>query len=690
MPRNLMRNGEMYLYGYVGGSFFDEGFTAGDVLDALSEHGPADLTVHINSGGGYVYDGIAIYNALKSHQGQVTVHVDALAASAASVIAMAGDLIVMGEAALMMIHNASAVTIGDHSEHSKGSEFLKKIDRQAAGIYARRTGMAVEKVSEMMEAETWLSTEEAVEKGFADMEDGAVEDPTAFDYRIYQKPPERLAALAKENGWDIRAVKPAAPAAQHEKEVTAMAGDKTKTNGGATPNGQPQNPAPTPAPENTTANVDVNEIRSAGAREERDRIAAIQKAGSVAGVEQSVIDKAINDGTTADKARQQFIDLMADQQDNDEGRISNAVVTLDARDKFRTGAELAIMARAGLEGGERNEFTGLTLWDLARETLQMHNLPNRGKTRLQLVGDAFMAGVGSGGHSTSDFGNILANVASKAMLIGFEEAPETYPLITRTGTLTDFKPQKRVDLGLFDDLAEIPEGAEYTYGTFGDRAESIQLATYGKMFAITRQAVINDDLDAFSRIPRRMGRAAKRTIGNLVWAIFTGNPALSDNIALFHADHGNLASSGAAPSVATLDAAKTAMAIQTDPDGKAKTGLNIRPKYLVVPVALESKANVLKTSQHDPAKTQKVPNPHNGTFEVVSDARLDANSSVEWFMSADPNMHDTIEVAYLDGNQEPYMEQREGWTVDGAEMKIRIDAGVKPLDHRGLYKNPGQ
>ena len=161
-----------------------------------------------------------------------------------------------------------------------------------------------------------------------------------------------------------------------------------------------------------------------------------------------------------------------------------------------------------------------------------------------------------GMHSTSDFVEILANVANKSMVKSYEEAEETFSLWTAKGVLTDFKPAKRVDLNLYPSLGEVPEGGEYTSGTIGDRGESIQLATYGKTFAITRQAVINDDLNAFSRIPNRMGRAAKRTIGNLVYAVLTANAAMSDTYNLFSTQHSNWDDSGAAPTMDVVSAAR--------------------------------------------------------------------------------------------------------------------------------------
>ena len=131
------------------------------------------------------------------------------------------------------------------------------------------------------------------------------------------------------------------------------------------------------------------------------------------------------------------------------------------------------------------------------------------------------------------------------------------------------------------------------------------------------------------------------------------------------------------------------MGLQKDPDDHAASGLNIRPAYFLVPITLEGTSRVLMAAEFDPAKTQRTPNSVAGMAEVVSDARLDAASTTAWYLAASPMMHDTIEVAYLDGQTQPYLETRQGWNIDGAEFKVRIDAGVQVLDFRGLYKNAG-
>ncbi|WP_167738090.1 head maturation protease, ClpP-related [Leisingera sp. NJS201] len=187
----ILVDGELVLYGFVGDDFWDEGFTASQVIDALAMLGrDADITVRINSGGGYTDDGIAIYNALKAHRGDVAVVVDAIAASSASVIAMAGDTITMRSGALMMIHDPAKFTWGDAGDHEKSTEQLNKLADLMADIYAEQTGEDAETIREDMKDELWLTGEEAVARGFAtDTEGGRAKAVAAFDYRVFARAP---------------------------------------------------------------------------------------------------------------------------------------------------------------------------------------------------------------------------------------------------------------------------------------------------------------------------------------------------------------------------------------------------------------------------------------------------------------------------------------------------------------------
>jgi hypothetical protein len=242
-----------------------------------------------------------------------------------------------------------------------------------------------------------------------------------------------------------------------------------------------------------------------------------------------------------------------------------------------------------------------------------------------------------------------------------------------------------VQLGEAPALETVNEHGEFKRGTIGEGAESYQIATVGKVFAISRQVVINDDLDAFTRVPMLFGRSAANYESNLVWGILTANAAMADGVTLFHASHSNLGSAGAI-SDTTLTEARKQMRLQKGLDGT--TVLNLMPTQLIVPAALETTAKKYLATEIRPGKASDV-NPFAGSMSLVVEPRLDGSSPTAWFVAADPGQIDMIELAYLQGQRGVYIETRNGFDVDGVEIKARLDVGAKAIDHRGLFKNAG-
>jgi len=429
--------------------------------------------------------------------------------------------------------------------------------------------------------------------------------------------------------------------------------------------------------------------------QERERASKITAKVAAAGLPQSMAQTMIDEGVTYATALERIVDAKAEgaQDGGDIRNVASMKITGDGRDRMREGMTAALLGKVGMDGGERNEFTSMSLREMARHCLigQGGSVPAGGV--MQLASAAFAPAIAGAMHSTSDFGSILADVANKAMLKGFGETPEVFEKFTSTGTHTDFKAHKRVGMDEFPALQEVAEGAEFKFGTIGDHAETAMLATYGRMFAITRQTIINDDLDAFTKVPAKMGRAARRTVGDLVFAVLSANAAMSDGVVLFHATHKNLAASGAGPSEATINAAITAMSTQKDRSGNAV--LNVAPKYLLAPPSWRSAVLQALNSEYAPddtskAGTTKMPRAYNtvrDAAEPIFDARMTGQA---WYLLADPMMHDTIEVGYLDGVSTPFLDQQDGWTVDGTEFKVRIDATATALAWQGMYKDPGE
>lgn len=379
----------------------------------------------------------------------------------------------------------------------------------------------------------------------------------------------------------------------------------------------------------------------------------------------------------------------------------------DDMDKWHDGASAALMYRAGVMSDEeqatyqrgmgQNMFHNMSLLELGRDYLRRRNLPVGGDAQVlaqrALSVPAVMLQRAIFSHTTSDFSNLLAGTSDKSLARGYNEANESYQRWTQTVTLSSFRQTAFPVLSTFSDLDQIPDTGEFTYGSFSDKQELLTLKAFGKLFSIGRQALINDDLGAFTRVPQYMGRAAARKVGDLVYANLTSPPTMNEtSTVLFSAaTHSNQSASGGAISTTTLDAATTAMGTQTDPGGAT---LNIEPAYLIVPKAVETTARVQMASEKDPAEgattSFDAPNPFRNRFEVISDARLDASSTTAWFLAASRSGPvDTIAVGWLNGIQRPRLEQETGFEVDGIAYKVAIDAVAGPLDYRGVYKNAG-
>lgn len=372
----------------------------------------------------------------------------------------------------------------------------------------------------------------------------------------------------------------------------------------------------------------------------------------------------------------------------------------DELDKFRDGVTHGLLVRAGVLGSRddiakarEGGMAGKSLRTLSGDFCRMVGISTASLSDEDIAGRALSYRNASGA-TTSDFTNILANVANKSLLQGWDEAPETWNQWTRRGTLPDFKTAEVSGISGFTSLDEIPEDGDISYGKFTDRKETIKLVSYGKKYRMSRKLIINDDLQALAAVPRGMGRAANRKVGDITYAVLDGvGPTLNqDSIALFDtATHKNYVAADTAPTVATLNTATVAMARQTDPNSGAT--LNIQPRYLLVPVTLVNTARVLIAATYDPAGTAGTlpPNPFSGRFEIITDARLDGqtNGTKAWYLLGDPNIFDTVEVSFLNGMAEPYMRENQEWDGQGISYMIGVDFGVAALDFRGVHKYRG-
>ncbi|BCL59963.1 hypothetical protein DGMP_06560 [Desulfomarina profundi] len=364
----------------------------------------------------------------------------------------------------------------------------------------------------------------------------------------------------------------------------------------------------------------------------------------------------------------------------------SAQVGMEAGEKLRSAVTHGLMMRSGIAVEEpaagAGEFRGRSLLEICRELLEMDGVNCRAMSRLEIAGRALAA------NSTSDFPHIFAALVNKTLLAAYNEWPATWRPFVAVTSAMDFKEIHAIKLSGSPDLKGLGENGEYKRAEFSDAQESYKIITKGILVALTRQMIINDDLRAFTRIPQLFGVSARRFESAAVYALITGNPTMSDGKALFHADHKNLASSGTALTSASLGVGRAAMRKQK---GLAGESIDVQPAFLLTPVVKETDAEVLLRSSALPESNMSagVHNPWAGKLTPIADPLLDAASETAWYLLAHPNQVPVIEAAYLEGEEQPYVEEQIDFKSDALEIKCRHDFGTGVVDHVGAYKNPG-
>ena len=437
--------------------------------------------------------------------------------------------------------------------------------------------------------------------------------------------------------------------------------------------------------------------REAGAAAENERCEGIRSACLAAKMPRSFEDKLIRDRSmTLVKAQ----GLVLDELRRRGGDPGGPPAVSTAPREILVGDDPLVHVRAGIEGAilhriapdrfplddKSRQYRGMSMLDVGRAFLNARGTRTTHLDRSRLV-DVLLAG--SGLHTTTDFPGLFEDAANKNLRAAYEAAPQTWLSLSRLVTLSDFKPSRQLQVGDAPALLEILEHGEYTFGTIGEAKESIQLKTYGRMFGITRQALINDDLNAFGEVPAAFGRKARDIESDLAWAQITANPVMGDAVALFHATHGNLTGTGTAISVASLGVGRALMRVQKGIDGV--TPLNLTPRALIVPAALETIADQFVT-QITPALAGSV-NPFTTggrtPLATVVEPRLDVNSVTAWYLATDTAQAPVLYHGILDGQEGPLVTQMEGFDVDGMKFRCRIDVAFKAADWRAIYKNVG-
>lgn len=388
-------------------------------------------------------------------------------------------------------------------------------------------------------------------------------------------------------------------------------------------------------------------------------------------------EQMIKEGKSIEEVREVALNKLAEGSADQEVRNSNFQVGETDKEKAVAATELALMARSGQGKYEQgNKFNNMSLTEMAKFYAQAAGADVDSMSRGKIAEFAL--------HSTTDFPAVLANVANKTIRKSYEETKRTFLPFCRKVNLPDFKPVSRVQVSEIPTPTLVTEGGEFNQSTISDGKETYQLATYGEIISITRQTIINDDLNVFSRIPTLLGSAASRLESDLVYGILTDNPLMADGKGVFHADHGNLTDALLLPNHASLLYYKDFVKLFRNQKGpKGIANLNLYPDFLICgPESEEAGKKLIRPLLAN--TTADDANIYANSAELIVETRL---SDSAFYGAANPNTIDGIEYGYLEGEEGPQITTRNGWEVDGVQIKMKTDFVASAVEYRGLAKS---
>lgn len=693
---------EIFLSGTVGLSFWgEECFTPTSVREQL-EGMTGPLTVHLNSGGGVATDGQAIYTALKNYDGAITVVIVGIAASAASLIAMAGDEIVMPLGSILMIHDPANWSVegrGTEDDHLNAAKGLGVIANAYAAIYAARSGISIDEARAIMKAETYFDGEAAVAAGFATSTDSAIEaeEVAAFDYRIYARAPQHLRAVggslsrrrstasvvammtgnsvSSHGGSPMKKKPKAATAARvsvataaDEEETTALEEEETTAE-------EDLNPTAEGEEEETTAEGEEEEVPGEGDEEEDPAVEAT-----------AIIQLAARRGIPAEAAGRYIAARMTVEQvsalhpkkgltmSKPRAPLTRAQIQRDERTTRRAAAAEALhaqMTRKRDVSPAARPYMQMSIVEIAASVtgLNGRSMRNFGEREAILM---------EATHSTSDFPGIFQNALNKTLLERYSEFEPTYRRVSKQKNFRDFRPMPLVRTGDFPTLMPLGEGGEIKAGTFGESNETALIVPYARRLNISRQMMVNDELGAIEDLLSSYGSTIAHFEERTFYA-FALSAKLADGTDLFHASRNNLAGAGAAINRASLSAARAAIRKQKSIDGQA---LNLSPSVLLVGPDKETEAEAI-LAEITPTDAANV-NPFSGKLSPVVTAEITGNA---WYVLSD--RAPCWVYGFLEGAEAPRVRTEEPFGTQGFSMTVEHDFGFGAVDFRGGYKNAG-
>lgn len=398
-------------------------------------------------------------------------------------------------------------------------------------------------------------------------------------------------------------------------------------------------------------------------------------------------------------------------------------VTGDGLDRLRTDIGQAITLRAlgninasekavetAMPTDQRSKgaatFRNASLFDMAREVVAASGVDVRGLTREEVAQCALFGsasiGVRSGGayHTTGSFTALTLDAVNKSMGIGYTETPSTWRGPMRQGSsVPDFKNKHTIRLGAIPNIPVWNDNVNPEKASLTDAKVSYAVEARSLEIDFSYRLLVNDDMDALSRLPAQMGAAAARTVNAVAWSQITSNPTMAyDSVSLFSAatgarkrkntETGSISDYTAALNLMTNNMMQ--MRGENTPEGNESADvLNLTPRYIAMPGALRGTLLQLVSSQSDPkASISGIPNINNGLIPVV-EPLLDANSATAIYLFADTNQVDTVEVSFLQGQETPVVRSFMDERKLSQSFIILQSFAAAPINHRGIQRHAG-
>lgn len=399
-----------------------------------------------------------------------------------------------------------------------------------------------------------------------------------------------------------------------------------------------------------------------------------------AGLGSDVADQLVDQNADLTVAKAAIFDAM------DSRRRSQSVIRVhsshDDPASVRQRREEALHVR--MAGGEPKpevrQHMGESFLDMARDSLATAGVSIRGMSPDEVFTRA-------GEHTTSDFPLLVSNAMNKTALASYQASASPLKTLGRQRSLSNFKTASAIRLGELGRLEELPESGEITHTSRAENGETMSLKTYARGINVSRTLLINDDLGLLGDMTAAFGEAAAQTEADVLLALVTGNPNLSDGDPVFDASRGNVASSGISLGGGTgmqgLEEARKAMRTFKGLDGR--TLINVTPKYLLVGPESETAAEKLLASIY--AATTDDVNAMAGKLTLMVEPRIGDES---WFLFADPARLAALQYGYLSSAQGVQIQRAEAWSTLGLKFRAWLDFGAGWIEPRAAFFNEGE